>query len=249
MSLDRMWDGKPVTKEGYDQAFAEIRAGNGSLDGYIIARYMANDPVNAVYLQTEAIKLARETLEYHLNIPVAGFPSPFVLWCIQNHHGTWVKRDTVLKTFDAQMASPTAIRDHYATRVQFHYCIFCGYEGSLGITTLSCRKEFKPLHNMFDSTHGLTVLALQQFISRTRDDAVAMSRISGLCRTCYKGCLQCGAHMTLPQVSLETLDSYYGEHLCPSCGGNTISKLPIPKPSRTDLRAYRVKFTAFHKEV
>lgn len=250
MSLERMWDNKPVTKEGYAAAFAQVRDGEGSLDGNIVGNYMVNDPVNAVYLQTEAIKLVRETIIRNLNVPVMhGFQSPFVLWCNGNNDAVWIKRELVLPQIDYVMKSPTALRDQSNTYIKFHECLFCGDAGTLGVTVMSAHQEFKPLYGMFNSMHGPTLLDVQQFLARTRTDGVTISRISGLCRNCYKECLQCGAKMTMPRVTLETLDSYYNEGLCASCGGNTISKLPVPKPSRKDLKAYRVKFTSLYKGV
>lgn len=238
--LNQMEDARyaDFTKEELVFLFAELNNGHGALSAECYQGFLEHgpEPLRGRFLK-EAHELSRLEVARHIGI----WPGKYALleFGVSARKSTVIATDTVLGVWDSLASSGkfTYPRAH----IILAHCLKCGRENSLPM--IHMRKE--PLDHavwkMFDMDDAGTARAIQDlgldgFGIRGLDILLA---VAALCRECYHPCL-CGALLN-PRVSSEELRLYLYDGVCIACGGNSIAKLPLPKPSPRDLKLYRGK--------
>ena len=126
-------------------------------------------------------------------------------------------------------------------------CIRCRDRTSYPmLSVLKLSRPVKPSDLLFDPTFLSTrdgIRAIMQLApERFSEDEYL---IAGLCQECNNPCT-CGIKLT-PSASREDLLSFVSDGVCSQCGGNSLAKLQLPKPSPKELKIYHNKLRDLRK--
>lgn len=259
MSLYKMVDGDKMTMNEYATAFADVRAGKGSVPASVLESYLINDPKNAAYLYAECLDIAKlhflarvsDGQINHRSQHIAVHPGihrgrPNEIRYV-NRINAAVEYDKLVATMNGHIWQPDG-----SPFFIMGACLFCGEWHSHQLFSVSTpaagNDGYMQFAAMFDWTSRVTADAVTQMITQYNPRSANVSAILGICRHCYKPCAQCGARMSMPRVTFDDLEGYMTQRTCSACGSNSIVRLPAPKPSSKELRSYRNAFKNLGKE-
>lgn len=247
MYIDKMCTHKPMKLSEYQAAFEELRRNLGGVQLRTVQHYMLMDPVNAKYLQNEAVQFLKQKLQAQMAVKFVGY-TPSTVVIIDTHRQRVIPRQQAESVMQQIMEVPWTDSEILpGLTIVFAECIRCLTPYTYNTADLYLNPEFTVFPTMFNqedipTSDGLT-LVYPMMHPRSYDGQTPL----GICHQCRRDCISCGRTFPVPLGTGDIFVSYLLENRCVKCGAYTIGKLQVPKPSPLDLRRYKLKLIALGK--
>ena len=238
--LNQMEDAQyaDFTKEELVFLFAELNKGRGALSTECYQGFLEHgpEPLRGLFLK-EAHELSRSEVARLIGLWHGKYA--LLEFGVSAREPMTITTDTVLGVWDSLVSNGEFI--YPRAHIALAHCLKCERESSLPMIHMWQEPPDRSVWRMFDVNDRETAIAIQDL----RREGIGgqgpdiFRTVSALCRSCYRPCL-CGAVLG-QRVGSEELRLNLYEVVCITCGGNSIAKLPLPKPSPTDLKLYRGK--------
>lgn len=233
--LERMDSGQyaDFTKEELTFLFDGLKAGHGSIGAESYRGFLTYGPkpLHELFLK-EAHALSQAEIASY----VSHWPGKYAVL----DFGVDEARCRTLRIQDVMPTWNTLVSTSPGANFIFAYCLKCGWQRSLPMIHMWREPPAREPWNLFDLDDRETTRAIYDFARQNLGmPYVEVRAVFALCQHCFRPCA-CGAELG-QRVTSEELSLYMYEGRCFSCGGDSITKLPLPKPSPADLKLYRGK--------